>query len=750
MASPARPGASRRSRAASPARVAAADLPVARVAVDMPLAHLDRPFDYLVPERLTEAAVPGCRVRVRFAGRLTGGYLLDRADASDHPGGLAFLERVISPEPVLTAEIAGLARAVADRYGGTLADVLRLAIPPRHAAAEASLATPCAAQPGPAPPGRASAGPADPAASGPATSGSALRAQVPPGPASPGSPSSASAPRDEVPAGPVPAGPVPPGLDPFRAAARPANPGPGPWARYPAGPSFLAAVADGRSPRAVWSALPGPDWPGEIAHAAAAAAAAGRGALIVVPDARDLGSVDAALTALLGPGSHVCLSAGLGPAERYRRWLTVLRGGTLIVAGTRSAMFAPVGDLGLVVLWDDGDDLHAEPRAPYPHAREVLALRAHRCGAAALIGGFARTAEATQLVASGWARALGGDRAAVRRSAPRIIAAGDDAELARDQAARSARLPGLALRTARDALARGPVLFQVPRGGYVVAAACERCHLRARCATCGGPLALPAAQSAALCRWCAAPAGSPACPGCGHTGLRALVTGAGRTAEELGRAFPGVPLRTSGRAEVITEVTSEPAVVVATPGAEPRADGGYAAAILLDGWMLLGRPSLRAAEEALRRWMNAAALVRPGRQDGAVVVVADSVLPTVQALIRWDPVTHAERELAERAELRFPPAVRMASLTGTAASVGAVLSAARLPGGADVLGPVPLARSPAADGGRTSEEQVRALVRVPRSGGLALAAALKTARAIRSARKDPGVVRLQLDPAELI
>jgi len=108
------------------------------VAVDVPLAHLDRPFDYLVPERLTQAAVPGCRVRVRFAGRLTGGYLLERASTSDHQGSLAFLERVVSPEPVLTGEIADLARAVADRYGGTLADVLRLAIPPRHARAESA------------------------------------------------------------------------------------------------------------------------------------------------------------------------------------------------------------------------------------------------------------------------------------------------------------------------------------------------------------------------------------------------------------------------------------------------------------------------------------------------------------------------------------------------------------------------------------------------------------------------------------
>jgi primosomal protein N' (replication factor Y) len=723
------------------------------VAVDVPLAHLDRPFDYLVPERLTQAAVPGCRVRVRFAGRLTGGYLLERASTSDHQGSLAFLERVVSPEPVLTAEIADLARAVADRYGGTLADVLRLAIPPRHARVESAGRE---QQPDPAPGAPAAEGPALDGRPAPDHIGPAPRPADPapdhigpaPRPADPAPDHIEPAPRPAELARAVPARAV--GLARAGQAPRPADPGPGSWARYTAGASFLAALAGGRSPRAVWSALPGPDWPEEIARAAATAAAAGRGALIVVPDGRDLDSVDAALAALLGTGSHVCLSAGLGPAERYRRWLTVLRGGTLIVAGTRSAMFAPVTDLGLVVLWDDGDDLHAEPRAPYPHAREVLALRAHRRGAAALIGGFARTAEATQLVAGGWAHALGGDRAAVRRRAPLVTAAGENAELARDQAARSARLPGLALRTARDALARGPVLFQVPRRGYVVAVACQRCHERAQCTVCGGPLALAGPRSAAFCRWCAAPAAGRACPRCGHTGLRALITGAGRTAEELGRAFPSLPVRISGRTEVITEVPSSPAVVVATPGAEPRAEGGYAAAVLLDGWMLLGRASLRAAEEALRRWMNAAALVRPGPEGGAVVLVADSGLPAVQALIRWDPVTQAERELAERTALRFPPAVRMAALTGPASAVRAVLAAAVLPDGADVLGPVPAAADSGPASAAPAEEQVRALIRVPRSGGLALAAALRAAQAVRSARKDAGVVRLQLDPAELI
>ncbi len=523
-------------------------------------------------------------------------------------------------------------------------------------------------------------------------------------------------------------------------ADRPAGPpGPGPWARYPDGPAFLDALASRRGPRAVWSALPGPHWPEEIARAVASVAAAGRGALAVVPDARDLSLLDTALAAQLGPGRHVTLSADLGPAERYRRWLAVRRGGQRVVAGTRAAMFAPVSDLGLVVLWDDGDDLHAEPRAPYPHAREVLALRAHRTGAAALIGGFARTAESTSLVASGWARPIAADRTVVREHAPAVRAAGGDAELARDEAAQTARLPSLVLRTAREALGSGPVLVQVPRRGYVAALGCARCRERARCTACGGPLALASVGAAPRCGWCGTADEQWRCSRCGHSAVRALVTGAGRTAEELSRAFPGVPLITSGGAAMIPAVPGSPALVVATPGAEPRAGGGYAAALLLDGWMLLGRPSLRAAEETLRRWMNAAALVRGGPAGGRVVVVADSAIPAVQALVRWDPVTHSERELGERTELHFPPTVRIASLTGPQDAVGALLEDAELPPGAELLGPVD-----------EPPDSVRMLVRVPRSAGLMLASALHAAQAGRTARKAPGAVRVQLDPAELI
>jgi primosomal protein N' (replication factor Y) len=631
------------------------------VAVDVPLAHLDRPFDYLVPAAADEDAVEGCRVRVRFAGQLVDGYLLERVETSDHQGRLADLERVVSPEPVLDPQVARLARAVADRYAGTLADVLRLAVPPRHASAEKA---------------------------------------VPP----PASPSGAR---------PDPAG----------------------WSAYPAGAALLRALADGRAPRAVWTALPGEDWPARLAEAVAATLAGGRGALVVVPDARDLDRLDAALTAAAGAGRHTALSASLGPAERYRRFLAACRGDVSAVIGTRAAAFAPVADLGLVAIWDDGDDLHAEPRAPYPHAREVLLTRAQQHNCAALLGGYARTCEAHQLVETGWAKELAAPREVVRARAPAVQPVGDDVQLARDAAAAAARLPTPAWHAARDALSAGaPVLVQVPRRGYLPAVACADCYTPARCPHCAGPLALAAAAGPASCRWCGRVAAGHACPRCGGRRLRAAVTGARRTAEELGRAFPGAAVRTSGRDGVLATVPAQPALVVATPGAEPLAEKGYGAVLLLDTWALLTRADLRAAEETLRRWLAAAALARPASEGGRVVVVADGSLAPVQALLRWDPGWLAARELAERRELGFPPAVRVASLTGVPSAVAELIAAAHLPDQAELLGPVSLG------------DEERALLRVPRSAGAALAAALHAAAGVRSAKKSPNPVRVQVDP----
>src|SRR5665811_1930438 len=113
--------------------------PVALVLVDVGLPHLDRPFEYLVPASMADLAVPGARVKVRFAGQDVDGFVLARAASAEHQGTLAPLRKVVSPEAVLTPAVLALSREIASRYAGTLGDVIRLAVPPRHATAEKNL-----------------------------------------------------------------------------------------------------------------------------------------------------------------------------------------------------------------------------------------------------------------------------------------------------------------------------------------------------------------------------------------------------------------------------------------------------------------------------------------------------------------------------------------------------------------------------------------------------------------------------------
>lgn len=658
----------------APATTAAA--PVARVAVDVGLPHLDRPFDYRVTQDQAAHAVPGARVRVRFAGRLVNGYILERATASAHTGTLSALDRVVSSEPVLTPQVADLARRVADHYAGTLADVLRLAVPPRHARTEST--TP------------------------------ARRPHV-------------------------------------EDRRLPAVPHPADWSAYRAGTALLDALADHGRPRAVASLLAGANWPDMLARLAAATLAGGRGTILVLPDRRDVARVDAALLALVGPGHHVALHAEQGPSARYRRFLSVLRGHRSIVVGTRSAVFAPVCDLGLLIVWDDGDDVHAEPHAPYPHARDVALIRAHQQDAAVLLAAFARTPEAQRLLRTGWAHEVTADQSTRSRSTPLVQATSDDD---RDPHA-SARLPERAWRAVHDGLARGPVLVSVPRRGYRPVLACARCRRPARCPACAGPLQQTLGTTTPSCVWCGRPCVRWRCPDCSGSELRAAVIGEERTAEELGRAFPGVPVRQSGHGHVLADVPAAPGLVVATPGAEPVAAGGYVAAVLLDALAVRSRPALRAEEEAVRRWMNAAALVRARTEGGRVVLVGDAASRAAQALIRWDPAGFAERELDDREAARLPPAWRAAQLTGPDDAVADVLDRAMLPSTAEVLGPVPTTRGP--DGGApgASTPEVQTVIRVPLPDGRALCLALRSAAGERSARRAPGSVRIHLDPVDL-
>jgi primosomal protein N' (replication factor Y) len=201
---------------------------------------------------------------------------------------------------------------------------------------------------------------------------------------------------------------------------------------------------------------------------------------------------------------------------------------------------------------------------------------------------------------------------------------------------------------------------------------------------------------------------------------------------------------------VADTVAAAPGIVVATPGAEPVAAGGYACVVLLDTWLMLARPDLRSGEESLRRWLNAAALARPRDQGGRVVAVGSSRDPALQAVLRWDPGGFAERELAERRAARLPPACRLATISGSEEAVAASLAHLQLPAGTEVLGPVAVGDPPGPSGPPSTPAagEVRAVLRVPRAAGARLDEALAAMQRVRSARKLPAV-RVQVDPIRL-
>ncbi|MGN7200177.1 primosomal protein N' [Arthrobacter sp. SAFR-044] len=668
----------------------AALLPVARVLVESSLPHLDRPFDYAVPDALDQAAQPGVRVKVKFNGQDLSGFLLERVAESDAGHTLVPLAKVVSPVPVLTPAVRDLAVSVAARYAGTVSDVLRLAVPPRVARLEKEY------------------------------------------------PASLDAVETE-------------GVPGLRAA-----PDLSAWAAYRTGAAFLRHLAAGGSPRAVVNPLQGygpAGWPDLLAQAAAAAYASGRGALLVVPDYRDLDRLEEALERLV-PGDVVArLTADDGPTPRYRNFLRLLAGQARIAIGTRSAAFAPVQDLGLVACWDDGDDLHIEQRAPYAHTREVLLLRAEQEGTSCLLAGHARSTEVQRLVEAGWAVPIEAERATVRRTVPRVVSTADSFEQGRDPLATIARLPHAAWQAAKEGLERGPVLVQVARAGYAPSLVCETCREPARCAHCQGPLALAGTSAMPQCRWCSTPAPDWKCSHCGGRRLRKGATGVLRTAEELGRAFPGTTVITSSGDQVKATVGAAKALVVATVGAEPVADGGYAAALLLDGDSLLRRETLRAGEDTVRRWFNAAALVRPAPDKGLVVVTATDAAAT-GALLRWDPAGYAHRELSLRMELQLPPAVRIASVTGPRAAVEHYAGAveADLAGAGITVrtaGPSPLLLT-APPSGRRSAEDVRTLMFFPYGHAAAVVRVLRVTRAAVAAKRVTDPVQLRLDGVDVL
>lgn len=604
-------------KAKSPATKAAAPsgppLRVASVCIDSALPHLDRPFDYEIPRKLDAVVAIGSRVRIRFAGRLINAVVVAITESSTFAGKLAPLNSAAAL-PSYTADSLEFARGVARRYGGSLWDVLRLIAPPRVASVEAREWS------------------------------------------------------DE-----------PFGTSPYAAAA--ANL----WHAAEGAELDIVQVAHGE--RIVWEALPNATVPSAIPATALLApsveiAAKGLSAIVVVPDARAVRRLEAVLKeagltrwSARSGGHYAVLESDDGATTRYASYLAAMHGRVGLIIGTRTAVMQPVPELGLLTVWDDSSPVFDDPHAPYPHARTLAAMRAEFNGAGALFGAYAPGVDALALVAHGWAELRHADRAVVRAGTPTI-----DILTAERRDAEGGTgwhwMPGSAWRSLTKALTKGPVAIVVPRTGYVRAVTCDKCGTWAQCASCQGSLSQAHRAAPLVCVDCATVQVDWHCAECHSRDVKQARQGVERIAEQVRAMAKSTTVHVSAAAvgtladDVVTE-----GIVVATPGALPAVPGGYAHLVVV-GADVPASGGLGAELQAIRWWLNTAALVRSRERGGAVTLVGELPDAVRQAIVSWTPGDAARDAYTERASLGLPPARRTLAVTGDDAALTLALSVA--------------------------------------------------------------------------
>jgi primosomal protein N' (replication factor Y) len=468
-----------------------------------------------------------------------------------------------------------------------------------------------------------------------------------------------------------------------------------------------------------------PAWVSHLGKIALKTLESGSSAILCVPDFRDIALLDSWL--LEHSVTTVVFDNEAKASKNYAAFLKCLEAQPRIIVGNRSVLLAPAHNLGLIALWDDGDPSHLQQQSPYIHSRDLAMVRQSIEQCSLHFAAHSRSAEIQRLVEIGFltdsSEAFPIPRIAITESVQ--------------------RLDTTAWQAIRDAAKVGPVLIQVARKGNSSALYCSNCSRRAVCKACAGPIWVND-QNFNACRWCNRISNDVACLDCGGRKFKQGRAGATRTVAELGRMFPGVKIVESTADQRLQTVSAKAQVVVATPGAEPLAEGGYLAVVILDCDSQLSKDSLRATEDAVRIWSNALALMSSAGR--AVLVGLGGKLG--QQLALWSQQQLSIDELASRRELKFPPACRVVSIESDLERLTAVSDSISALHGLEIFGPT-----------ATPSGLQRLLVKFPYSAGGQLAAQLKTlslANSIGGARtnaksgRQQRALRVKMDDPEVI
>ena len=358
--------------------------------------------------------------------------------------------------------------------------------------------------------------------------------------------------------------------------------------------------------------------------------------LIVAPDEKD---VDLIIGALSTIGlSSLKLTAAMPREERYRNFLEAMRRSISIVVGTRSAIFAPVNNLTTVIIHKESSLDHYEVRSPGWNTRTVALIRSEVESFKLVLTGFSPSIEVSQLIDEREIKYLNAkELVTVKAFTP----------------SEGALLPGRIFTDVKKALTTGPVLFIAPRKGYGNALLCAHCRNVAAC-ECGGRLSVSAKGKAPSCVHCGNSFPAWKCTFCNRDKQYLAGRGIERAAEEISRAFQNFPVVISAGEVIKDRIEAKPALVLATPGAQPQVEGGYAAVVILEGLRFFAHTDLRTQERARELFLETSSLISP---EGSVLLVIDDSHPIVSAIARWNIAPLLKRELSERLELKLPPSV---------------------------------------------------------------------------------------------
>lgn len=383
------------------------------------------------------------------------------------------------------------------------------------------------------------------------------------------------------------------------------------------------------------------EWIAIILEVATDVLASGKSCIVIVPDFRDQLAFREVANKSSVANSLIDYSSSQTGSQRYSAFLSCFKTGAHLVLGARSAIYAPLQNLGLIAVFDDGDKNLQDQQSPYAHARDAALIRQEIDQCSLLFVAHSRSTEVQRLVDLGF---LVDTTKNLRLPS---IAFDDSQE----------RLSPLAYNLISEASKTGPVLVQVAARGTARSAFCQACNTRAMCNLCNGPIWIDS-SGVPRCRWCNAQNLAYKCSSCFNQQLRQGAGGITRTIAEFGKSFAGIQLIEASGDKIVERVSNTPKIVFATPGAEPTAEGGYSAVVVLDAQSTLNKDSLRAKEDAVRIWSNAIAKVKPGGR--SVVVGVPQELGRKLAL--WQQVDLAREELAIRRELDFPPHLRLGSV----------------------------------------------------------------------------------------